>query len=112
MKLNGRLFLAVGSLFFGFGALYAQSNYATPYDFTTFAGNAGYGTDDGTGSTARFYNPYGVAVDSAGNVHVADRNNYTIRKITSAGVVTTLAGLAAYLCTRKTTRPRPIRSRR
>ena len=49
---------------------------------------------DGTGSAARFYNPSGVAVDSTGNVYVADTCNSTIRQITPAGVVTTLAGLA------------------
>jgi sugar lactone lactonase YvrE len=62
---------------------------------STLAGSAsGSGSDDGTGSAARFYSPEGVAVDSAGNVYVADRFNFTIRKITSAGVVSTLAGLA------------------
>ena len=40
---------------------------------TTLAGQAGTsGTNDGTGSAARFYDPFGVAVDSAGNVYVAD----------------------------------------
>ena len=46
------------------------------------------------GQRARFFFPDGVAVDSAGNVYVADSDNYTIRKITSGGVVSTLAGLA------------------
>jgi hypothetical protein len=62
---------------------------------TTLAGQAGTtGTNDGAGTAAQFNSPAGIAVDSSGNVYVADMNNDTIRKITSAGVVTTLAGTA------------------
>jgi streptogramin lyase len=73
--------------------LSSQSTYE-PYTFITLAGNAGYGSLDGTGSSARFFLPSSVTVDSAGNVYVADTVNSTIRKVTPAGVVTTLAGLA------------------
>jgi sugar lactone lactonase YvrE len=61
----------------------------------TLAGLAGSpGSANGTNNTARFYNPSGVAVDANGNVYVADTGNHTIRMVTPAGVVTTLAGLA------------------
>ena len=63
---------------------------------TTLAGKAGtIGSTDGMGSIARFSGPFGVAVDSAGIVYVADIWNCTVRRITPAGNVTTLAGLPA-----------------
>jgi len=62
---------------------------------TTLAGTAGTsGSADGTGAAARFSIPSGVATDASGNVYVTDNGNYTIRKITPAGEVTTLAGTA------------------
>ncbi len=63
---------------------------------STFAGRDGSnaGNLDGNGADARFNSPSGVTIDRAGNVYVADTNNHTIRKISSAGTVTTLAGAA------------------
>src|SRR6266516_6435754 len=71
---------------------------ATVYEnrtFTTFAGppEAGAGWYDGPGSAARFSIPFGLGVDASGNLVVADTSNNTVRKITPAGGVTTIAGL-------------------
>ena len=61
----------------------------SPYGIvTTLAGSGMSGSEDGIGSAASFSSPSGVAVDTEGNVYVADAN--TIRKISSDGVVTTL----------------------
>lgn len=60
---------------------------------STLAGAAGVlGDADGTGSAARFRRPWGIAVDGAGNVYVADTENLLVRRITPAGVVSTHAG--------------------
>ena len=74
---------------------WAAPSEAGPYIFRTLAGIAGGpGGADGTGGAARFNNPHGVAVDGAGTIYVADTNNHTIRTISPAGIVSTLAGLA------------------
>ena len=96
-RFNGTWSVAVNAA----GNIYVVDQGSTIREITpagvvsTLAGSAGStGSADGTGSTARFNDPYGVAVDAVGNVYVADAVNNTIRKVTPAGVVSTLAGLA------------------
>ena len=97
-----RFYGAVGVAVDGAGNVYvADSNNETIRKITpdgavtTLAGHAGVlGSSDGAGAAAGFRTPAGVAVDSAGNIYVADQANETIRKITAAGAVTTLVGAA------------------
>jgi uncharacterized protein (TIGR03437 family) len=68
--------------------------YLPTAEVSLFAGKPNnHGDDDGHGlNYARFNSPAGVALDNDGNVYVAEQNNHRIRKITSAGMVSTLAG--------------------
>lgn len=66
-----------------------------PVTITTLAGTPGSaGSTNATGAAARFNFPLGVAVDGEGNAYVADEQNHVIRRVTPAGVVTTIAGQA------------------
>lgn len=63
---------------------------------STFAGLVGTsGSADGSGGAAMFSSPHDIAIDASGNLYVADTGNNAIRKITPAGDVTTIAGVAA-----------------
>jgi sugar lactone lactonase YvrE len=68
------------------------------YDFTNFVGNVtSSGSSNGFGASAQFSNPWGVAVDTNGNIFIADQWNGIIRKATPDGLVSTLVGAAAKL---------------
>lgn len=62
------------------------------YIVSIFAGSGEKGNTDALGVLAQFNAPFGVAVDSKGNVLVADKNNHLIRKIAPDGMVSTFAG--------------------
>ena len=61
---------------------------------TEIAGNgfAGWAGDGGPATAAEFSNPSGFAMDRAGNFYVADQYNHVVRKINTAGIITTIAG--------------------
>jgi len=61
-------------------------------DVTTVAGTGAFGTINGAGNVATFSRPYGIVVDASSNLYVTELLTGTIRKITSAGVVSTYAG--------------------
>lgn len=64
-----------------------------PCTFRVFAGGT-EGSADGSGVTAQFKNPSGLAIDATGNVYVADRTNQTLRRIRPTGETETMAGAA------------------
>lgn len=91
----------------GFGNLYVADTAnntirkmtltGTNWTVNTLAGQPGLaGSTDGSGSAALFYDPEAIAVDYQGNLYVADTYNNTIRKISTNGVVATIAGLPQF----------------
>lgn len=56
-------------------------------------GTAGYNVDSGAALTTLLYNPSSVAVDTAGNIYIADQRNQRIRKVDTGGVMTVIAGI-------------------
>lgn len=81
------------------GKLYIADTYnsciriiSTTGMVSTLAGNPTYGAADGSGVNATFHSPTSLVLDAIGNIYVADSENNKIRKITSAGVVTSFAG--------------------
>lgn len=95
-----------GNIFISCGPPDVYSTFSTPYGDTIYKRSAAgvvtlyagqsltNGSTDGPGSQALFFNPSGLATDAAGDLFVADTNNCTIREISPAGIVTTVAGMA------------------
>ncbi len=83
---------AQGNVFVADGVNNLIREISTAGIVSTFAGSGLPGAVDSTGTAASFNGPSGLAFDKFGNLYVADTNNNLIRKITPAGVVTTVAG--------------------
>lgn len=91
---RGLAYDSSGNLFIADGGNNCIRKLSSSKQLTTFAGTCGSanGTTNGTGTAASFANPEGIRIDASGSIYVADSSNNCIRKITSAAVVTTLAG--------------------
>jgi uncharacterized protein YjiK len=63
---------------------------------TTGYSGGGYSGDGGPATSARLFNPYGVAVDAAGNVYIADTDNSRVREVSTLGTITTIAGTGSF----------------
>lgn len=81
------------------GNIYITSSHSvrkvnTAGIITTIAGDsiAGYSGDGGPATAAKLFQPWGVTVDAVGNVYITDNNNNVIRKVNTAGIITTIAG--------------------
>lgn len=88
---------ATGNLYVADGANHTIRKITPAGVVSTFAGVAGLrGSVNGPPDVARFNDPTGLAIDNLGNLYVTDSGNYTVRKISPAGIVTTVAGQLAY----------------
>lgn len=84
---------ASGNLYVADDSNYTIRKISASGTVSTLAGSAGSeGVVDGAGSAARFYDPQNLAIDTSGNLYVADGQGNVIRKVTPAGVVSTFAG--------------------
>ncbi|MFP5504412.1 MAG: hypothetical protein ACLGIN_18155, partial [Candidatus Sericytochromatia bacterium] len=84
-----------GSLYVADSMNHAIRKVTTAGAVSTFAGSGSIGKIDATGAGASFQRPFDVTADSAGNLYVADRTNSLVRKIDTAGKVTTISGTSA-----------------
>ena len=96
-KLNGPETVVLdshGNLYIADGANHRIRKVDTNGVITTVAGTLtnGYSGDSGPATNARLYYPSGVAVDTNGNLYIADSENHRIRKVNTSGVISTLAG--------------------
>jgi len=92
--LNGLIFDAAGNLYIVDGQYSCVRKVNTAGIITTIAGNGtmGYSGDGGQATAAELSDPTLIAFDAIGNLYIADRLNNLIRKVTTAGIISTIAG--------------------
>ena len=93
-KPTGMALDPTGNLYLADRFNYRIRKITTGGSIVTIAGNGfrGYSVDGGAAATAQLDQPRGVAMDAAGNLYIADGNNYRIRKLATNGIITTVAG--------------------
>ena len=91
---EGIVFDAAGNLYISDSGDNRVRVVSTAGVINTFAGTGtiGYGGDGGYASTANINGPDGLAVDALGNLYIADNTNRAVRKVTTAGIISTIAG--------------------
>jgi trimeric autotransporter adhesin len=93
-SLNGVAVDTAGNLYLADATYHRILKVATNGFTTTVTGNGspGFSGDNGPAANAQLANPMGVAVDAAGNLYIADGDNYRVRKVATNGIITTVAG--------------------
>ena len=93
-NLSGIAFDSAGNLYIADGNNHRVRRVSPDGVITTYAGNgaAGFAGDNGQARAAQLNFPAGLAVDSGGNLYIADSSNNRIRKVTPGGIITTFAG--------------------
>ncbi len=83
---------SAGQLYYNYGHQVARLNPGGGFSVVAGTGDAGFSGDGGPATAARLAAPYGVAVDAAGNVYIADTFNHRVRKVDRNGTISTVAG--------------------
>jgi sugar lactone lactonase YvrE len=94
---QGLAFDKAGSLYIAESGANRVRKLSTDGTMITVAGNgtAGYAGDGGLATDAQLNHPTGIAIDSAGDLYIADRGNYRIRMVAPGGIITTVSGNGA-----------------
>ena len=95
---SGICFDHFGNLYFTDGSLEGVRKVTPAGIISTYAGSGtpGFAGDGGSATAALFHSPEGIAIDHRGNIYVCDAYNYSIRKITPSGIISTFAGHDTY----------------